>query len=44
MVVYGLCLVTLPWTINETLKMAHNDALAHNDACLNAEIILAVTV
>ena len=37
-VIYGHCLVTLPCTINETLKWLAS--LAH----LNAEIILVVTV
>ena len=36
-VIYGLCLVTLPCAINETLKWL--TSLAH----LNAEIILVVT-
>ena len=37
-VIYGHCLVTLPYTINETLKCL--PTLAH----VNAEIILVVTV
>ena len=38
-VIYGHCLVALPFTINETLKW-----LDHITAHLNAEIILVVTV
>ena len=37
-VIYGHCLVTLPCTVNETVKWL--TSLAH----LNAEIVLAVTV